>query len=309
MTSAYSPYDADRGTAMTPSARFFIVIICLCGFFEPRAVAKSKEKRPPIPAKIFQADSVYVDCDACPRALAEAGKTANEQLLMWKRFRIVQDRNQADLIFMFGANQYLGDYVTRDGPDKRPVAIDRTIMTVIDPKTGEDLWSDTRIWGSWRVVGATKDLIEELRDEMESEVKILTIEDVLRCAGTAPYLAFAFVAPEDALKRTSMGVARAPDAADHLSVSSPDVPEFCRQAQLVVGADHKIVGFEVLVPQSEALDISEVLKQADQFEFGGGKEARSEKVFLTARSKDQKILLHFDMQGHRSVLTRVTYSY
>jgi hypothetical protein len=293
---------------MTRGARCFLMV-CLSAALLPSALAKEKDLSSQVPLKILRADSVYIDCDVCVRALAEAGKIADQQLLIWKRFRVVQDRKQADLIFMFSANAYLGDYVTRDGPDKRPVMIDRTILTIVDPKTGEELWSDARIWGSWRVASATKELIEELRGEMETEIKRWTIDDILSCAGTLPYSTFAHMASEDALKSSAMGVSPIANAADRLSVSSHDVPEFCRQAQLVIGPDNKIAGFEVLVPQSEALVVSEVLAQADEFEFGGGKDARSHQVFFTALSKDRKILLHFDTQGHRTNLTRVSYSY
>jgi hypothetical protein len=182
-------------------------------------------------------------------------------------------------------------------------------MTIIDPHTGRNLWSDSRIWGSWRVVGATKDLIEELRGQMESQVKKWTLDEILRCSGTSPYAGFAFSSPEDSLKKMELGVNRIADAPDRLSVSSADVPEFCRRAQLVIGPDNKIVGFEVVVTEAASLDVAAVLQRADQFEFSSGKDARSQGVYFAARTKDQKIAFHFDMQGHRPVLTRVSYFY
>ena len=54
------------------------------------------------------------------------------------------NRRKADLIFLFSANSYLGDYGTRDGPDTRPVHVDITFMNVVDPHTGESLWGDSR---------------------------------------------------------------------------------------------------------------------------------------------------------------------
>jgi hypothetical protein len=59
---------------------------------------------------------------------------------------LVLDRRHADLVFLFSANRYLGDYATREGPDTRPVFIEVTYMNVIDPSTGESLWSDSRRW-------------------------------------------------------------------------------------------------------------------------------------------------------------------
>lgn len=250
-----------------------------------------------------------IDCSACPRGLAAAGKAAREALATWSRFRIVEDPKQADLIFMFSANPYPGDYLTRKGPDQRPVKIDRTIMTVIDPHTGEELWSDSRIWGSWRVTSATKDLIDELRSEMEVETRKWTLDDVLRCSGAPAYQALAFMTPEAALAKPELGVRRMEDAPNRLTVSSPNAPDFCRRAQLVVGADNRIAGFEVVASQSDALDVADILEQADRYQFTSGKDPRTQRSYFTAQSRDRKIVIQFDVQGHRTVLSRVIYSY
>jgi len=42
-------------------------------------------------------------------------------------------------------------------------------MSVIDPRTGQNLWSDSKTAGSWRVGGATKDLIDEFRAQLEAQ--------------------------------------------------------------------------------------------------------------------------------------------
>jgi hypothetical protein len=118
-------------------------------------------------AKVMQARSVYIDCDNCVRTMDKAPQAALEELGSWRRLDVVSDRNKADLIFLFSANPYLDDYLTRDRPDIRPVAIDFVYMNVIDPATGESLWSDSRRWGSFRVAGATKDLIVEFKQHLE----------------------------------------------------------------------------------------------------------------------------------------------
>jgi hypothetical protein len=121
---------------------------------------------PALPPKITQARSVFIDCDACPRAMAVAWSTAFQVLTAWGRFDIVPDPKKADLIFMFSANQYVGDYLTRDGPDTRPVYIKITFMNVIDPSTSTSLWSDDRSYGSWFVADATRDLIAEFKGHL-----------------------------------------------------------------------------------------------------------------------------------------------
>jgi hypothetical protein len=121
-----------------------------------------------LPQKVTLAKFVYVDCDACPRGMAAAKKAAIQGLMDWRRFTVLRDRHSADLIFLFSANPYLGDYVTRKAPDTRLVSVEVTFMSVINPDTGESLWGDCRKWGSWNVDDATKDLISEFRMHVEA---------------------------------------------------------------------------------------------------------------------------------------------
>jgi hypothetical protein len=121
------------------------------------------------PQKVTQAKSVYIDCDACPRGMAVAWLAAFEELTDWGRFDVVPDPKKADLIFLLSANPYLGDYVTRDGPDKRPVSVDITYVNVVDPLTGKSFWDDSRQWGALLVARATKDLIAEFKEQLKLE--------------------------------------------------------------------------------------------------------------------------------------------
>jgi hypothetical protein len=124
---------------------------------------------PDLPARIKRAKTASIVCDACPRAMTKAKKAAFEELTVWKRFTLVPDPKKADIIFLFSANRYLGDYVTRDGPDPRPVHVETVYMNVVDPRTGESLWGDYERVGSFFVAGATKDLIDEVREMLEEE--------------------------------------------------------------------------------------------------------------------------------------------
>jgi hypothetical protein len=124
---------------------------------------------PALAAKVTQAKSVYIDCDNCVRGMDKANRAAIESLADWKRFTLVQDPKKADLVFLLSANPYQGDYLTRKGPDTRPVQIVNTYMDVIDPRTGASLWGDASVSGSWRVAGATKNLIGEFRARVEAE--------------------------------------------------------------------------------------------------------------------------------------------
>jgi hypothetical protein len=291
-------------------AEFLIVFILAGAGLLPLAVAKKQERSRlyHLPNRIMQARSALVVCE-CPRAMAVVETRALAELQHWGRFQLEHQRDKADLVFLFSGNQYLGDYLTRDGPDQRPVSVDTTIMTVVDAKTGENLWSDSRRWGSLRVDHATKDLIAEFRGQIEEQTKKWTLEDILMCSVSPELGGFAHLTVEEALAKPDFGVSRIAGSPDLLTVNPPLAPEFCKRGQLEVGPDGKIVAFEVLASQADSLDVNEVLRQADQFDFAGGKEKNGDQVYFSALSKDKKILIRFEVQGHRSVLSWVRYSY
>jgi hypothetical protein len=283
-------------------------VVC-AGAIGPTAPAQAQDQPDFSLGKIKKATSAAIDCSDCPRSLANAGKAAQQALSAWDRFRLVDDPQQADILFILSANSYIGDYLTRKGPDERPIKIDSTFVTVIDPHTGEELWSDSRNWGSWRVAGATKALIDELRGELEAETKKWTLDDIFRCNSDPAYRHFAFLTRDAALAKPGAGVRPMDDAPNRLIVNSPDAPDFCRRAQLVIGDSNKISRFEVIALPSDALDVGDVLEQADHFDFGSGKDPRTERVYFNARSKDNKVLIEFTIEGRRPVLSKVTYFY
>lgn len=296
----------DKSTASKPSFWILLLAFAIAVCIPPSLAQKADA---PALGKIKRASSVAIDCTACPRALAKARETARRELAVWDRFQIVDDPEHADLIFMFSANPYLGDYLTRKGPDLRPVRIESTIMTVIDPRTGQELWTDYRRWGSWRVAGATRELIDELRGQLEIESRKWALDDVLRCSGAAAYQPFAFMSLEEVLAKPELGARSLDTESNRLSVSLPSAPDFCRRGQLVVGVDHRIDGFEVVATESDALDVADVLVHADRFQFASGKDAQTESVYFTAQSPDKKVLIEFEARGRRMSLVRVRYSY
>jgi hypothetical protein len=297
-------YDRDGSFMRT----ILLGAILLCAAALAPSAFAGNTAHPPLPGKIMEASTVYVDC-VCPRGLAVARATAVRQLRDWGRFEIADNHRQADLVLLFSGNPYLGDYLTRDGPDTRLVTIQSTIMTVIDPNTGRSLWTDSRQSGSWRVSGATKDLIEELRVQMEGQTKNWTLNDVLMCGVTPVYAGFAQLTPDEALAKPDSGTGKVYGTPDRLMLTSPEAPEFCKRAQFVFSADHRIVGFEVNASQGDALDVGEVLERGDQFNFTGGKYVGGDQVYFLAQSKDTKIVIQFNVEGRRTVLSRVSYSY
>jgi hypothetical protein len=122
-----------------------------------------------MPPSVKRAKSVAIVCDACPRGMSKAPRYAAEELAQWNRFVIVADPAKANLVILISANPYLGDYLSREGPDKRPVVIDATFMNVIDPRTGENLWGDSAQAGSWFISSAIKTLVDEFKEQLEAD--------------------------------------------------------------------------------------------------------------------------------------------
>jgi len=152
----------------TRTAASVSLILIAAAFLSYLAFAQKRERTRPISPKILQAKSAFLDCD-CRKEMAASVPSALPELLDWGRYEVVRDRNHADLILLFAMNPYLGDYFTRDGPDKRPALVDYTILSVIDGHTGELLWNDYRRSGYARVRAASKALMHEFRLVVDAE--------------------------------------------------------------------------------------------------------------------------------------------
>jgi hypothetical protein len=114
------------------------------------------------------------------------GKNALAQLRKWGKFQLVTDRKQADLIFLLSADPYKGGnvnfasgqtgsvedgHVTEDAvPNYNKQSPTRyAYLTVIDPKTGDNLWSDKHLWGG--LLTGFNSVGERLIKELESQTK------------------------------------------------------------------------------------------------------------------------------------------
>jgi hypothetical protein len=166
----HAVYQIDGGKNPKPFAGRTVVVV---GSVDKRAgTIDITDIYQALPPKVLNAKTIYIDCDACPRAMAAAWRTAFDALSEWGRFDIIPDPMKADLILIVSANPYLGDYTTRDGPDKRPVYIMTTYMNVVDPHTGESYWGDEKELGSWFVPKATRDLVEEFKGELKLDESV-----------------------------------------------------------------------------------------------------------------------------------------
>jgi hypothetical protein len=141
---------------MRSSARLFAAIL-ITTF---SAVSLPAQKR--LSPRILTAKSAYFDDQL---GVAVVGDKAVAQLKKWGRFQIVQDRKQADLILVLSADPYKGGQIIVSGGQTGTMDKDGNVdvdpvpnynklapvrdayLTVVDPKSGENLWSDSHQWG------------------------------------------------------------------------------------------------------------------------------------------------------------------
>ena len=145
------------------------------------AVAQKQLAQSP---RILLAKSAYFDNQTGSDAV---GKNALAQLRKWRRFQVVGDPKEADLIFLLSADPYKGgNIVFASGqtgsidsngrvaedpiPDYNKLSPARyAYLTVIDPKTGDNLWSRKHVWGG--LLTGFNSVGERLIKELENQTK------------------------------------------------------------------------------------------------------------------------------------------
>jgi hypothetical protein len=132
--------------------------------------------------KLKSAKTVYFDNRT---AVDAVGAEAVKQLAKWHRFTLAKDKKTADLIFLLTADPYKGGYIVLasgqtgtmdDGKleeDRVPnynvqAPVRDVYLSVIDPKDGSLLWSESHVWGGV-LTGANSAgarLVKKLEKEM-----------------------------------------------------------------------------------------------------------------------------------------------
>jgi len=138
-------------------------VASLLGFFivlaAPSAFAQKQLAQSP---RIVEAKTVYFLNQTGSDAV---GSEALSRLKEWNKFQIVPDRSHTDLVFLLSADPYHGGDVlfasgqTGTTHDDGRITQDSVpnytkssparyaYLTVIDPATGENLWSGKHVWG------------------------------------------------------------------------------------------------------------------------------------------------------------------
>jgi hypothetical protein len=144
---------------MRISVRLLVVFV-LTGLISTSFSAAQKQlARSP---RILSAKTVYFDNQTGSDAV---GSSALAQLKKWGKFQIVPDRKQADLILFLSADPYRGGNIIMASGQTGTVDANGHIeedrvpnynkqsptryayLTVIDAKTGDNLWSEKHLWG------------------------------------------------------------------------------------------------------------------------------------------------------------------
>jgi hypothetical protein len=123
----------------------------------------------PLPPQIMAAKTVYIENRSGQAAL---GDRAYQEIKAWGRFEVVHDRSQADLIFLLSSRERV---VGQSGTVDRYGNLDTTSdvrrssgLTVLDSKTGNLLWTESKIARPLQK-SAIKRAIDELRKRMEEQ--------------------------------------------------------------------------------------------------------------------------------------------
>jgi hypothetical protein len=119
------------------------------------ALSWANEKRPSLPTSVLSARTIYVDNQTTS---AELQNTAYTELAKWGRFQVVDAPQKADIVLRLSNGNYV-KFVPANGNssanDPKPakqnwmgadeaVPPGSTRISVIDPKSGNSLWSDIR---------------------------------------------------------------------------------------------------------------------------------------------------------------------
>lgn len=155
--------------------RVLAAILLLCV-----PTSADKPKYAPLPSAILMAKKVYIQNDS---GVAEIGDQAFSELSKWGRFRVVADKNEADLTFVLNiqtterlastpdisvSNQVGNTTVKSGGARTYSYTSGSTTLTVLIAESGERLWGNTKPWSR---KGAARDLMIDLRKRIEAQEK------------------------------------------------------------------------------------------------------------------------------------------
>lgn len=161
------------------ASRLSVALFLLVAVVSP---AVGKNKKAPLPEKIITAKTIFIKCKD-----AEIKDKAYTQLTKWGRYAVVDSADKADLVMVFETSTHLSGFTShtqkgydfshgtdnsglKTAPDRTTTDADysgTTSIDIIDAKTGESLWADSKPWRAFH--SATKDVIKELQERLEKQ--------------------------------------------------------------------------------------------------------------------------------------------
>jgi len=140
--------------------------------------SEANDKRPGLPMMVLNARTIYVDNHTTS---AELQNTAYAELAKWGRFQVVESQQKADVVLQLSNGNYV-KFVPggENPPDSQAkggkqdwvgadegVPAGSTRITLIDPKSGNSLWSDVRKTDSPKAATHMLDGLREAFDQRE----------------------------------------------------------------------------------------------------------------------------------------------
>ena len=140
--------------------------------------AQAKDKRSPLPMIVMNAKTIYVENHTTS---AELQNTAYAELAKWGRFQVVDTAQKADIVLQLSNGNYVkfvsgGENTAASAPKAgkqdwmgadQDVAPGSTRVSLIDPKSGNLLWSDVRKTDSPKAATHMLDGLREAFDQKE----------------------------------------------------------------------------------------------------------------------------------------------
>jgi hypothetical protein len=138
------------------------------------ARAQADDKRPALPKSVSSAKTIYVDNRTTS---AELQNTAYTELVKWGRFQLVDTPQKADIVLRLSNGNYVkfvpaASSAPANDPkaDKQNGGADEAVppgctrISLVDPKSGNSLWSDIRKTDTPK---ATTHMLDGLRDAFD----------------------------------------------------------------------------------------------------------------------------------------------
>jgi TonB family protein len=189
-----------------------LLAVCFLGSLLAASSAQA-QKAIANPQSIASAKTIYFDDKSGVDAV---GKKTSAELNKWGRFQIVKDRKHADLIVVLstdppGANNLIlsggqtGTVDSRGHVEEDPVPnfnkqgpVRYAFLTVIDSRTGENIWTSSRRWGG--LLTGFDSVGEHLVKEFEKQAKAAEQVSNLKLI-KSPHPSY----PDEALKKKIEG--------------------------------------------------------------------------------------------------------